>query len=223
MHEQHQEYSDEAKRIESLTNEARELYDERLPYHNFEHALKVLERVEAIVARCQTENVPINIDVVRYAALFHDAGYIEDHRALGYESKESYAAALARPVLTSHGLSASTIANVERTIMATQLDAILQSNEDKAMRAADIGNLQGDYEEFVDSNRRLKAEAELLGGRPITWATWKHGTEDIVNRFLAMDIRLTSQHDDGQGNSTFHSIAKKNLDRFLADPEFSDQ
>lgn len=202
-----------------IFTEAEKLYDPRLPYHNFEHALAVQRQAEEIIRHCLEESVPIDTEVVRYAALFHDAGYSHDHRALGYDSKESYAAELAGQTLQQFGVADDVISRVQETIMATHRDAAFTTNEQKAVRAADIAGMAGSYEEFVEANRHLKAEAELLSGNTISWAEWKAGTQQTVAWYLGQDIRLTSHHDDEHGHSTFHRRVQENLQRFLADPE----
>lgn len=215
---------DQPERIETelfsqIVAAAEELYDRRLPYHNFEHALTVQRQAEEIIRHCREEKVLIDADVIRYAALFHDAGYSDDHRALGFDSKEAYAAALASQTLQQFGVADDIISRVQETIMATHRDAAFTTNEQKAVRAADLANMAGPYEEFVEANRRLKAEAELLTGNTISWVEWKAGTEKTVAWYLGQDIRLTSHHDDEHGHSAFHRRVQENLQRFLADHE----
>ncbi|MEK7637644.1 MAG: hypothetical protein AAB402_04670 [Patescibacteria group bacterium] len=200
-----------------ITAEAAQYYDARLPYHNFEHVRSVLAHAERIIADCRSEGVPIDAEVVRYAVLFHDADYAEDHRAKGYDSKEAYAAALATTVLEPFDVDPHLIQRVQSTIMATHHAQPFSTNEEKAIRAADLANMAGLYEDFLESNRRLKAETEILSGTTMSWAEWKAGTKTTVEWYLNQDIRLTSHHDDEHGFSVFHQQAQKNLQRFLAD------
>ena len=72
----------------ALEERAASLYSDTLAYHNFEHIRETLAAAEVIIERCAAENIRIDSAVVYYALLFHDAGYAEDHVALGHRSKE---------------------------------------------------------------------------------------------------------------------------------------
>lgn len=202
---------------------AEKLYDPQLPYHNFAHAQSVLAQAERMINNCQSEGVPIDVDVVRYAALFHDAGHNADIRALGFDTKEAYAASLAGETLERFGIATEVIERVQATIMATHRDAAFTTNEQKAVRAADIANMAGTYAYFVDANSRLKAEREMLAGHAISWAEWKEGTKVTVEWYLRQDIRLTRHHEDEQGRSRFHVQVRANLERFLSDKNLDHQ
>lgn len=204
----------------SLVHLVEKLYDPSLPYHNFNHALDVIRRATEILDRCAAEQVAVNREVVLVAALFHDAGYRADHRQLGYPSKEEYAAHLMRDTLRGLAYPGLFIADVAAAIAATDIEARQRTNEDRALRAADVGNLADEYEIFTDANRRLKLEAEQLGGQAISWLQWKARTRDIANLFVQQDIHLTSAHDTPDGRSVWHERTQANLNRFFNDPEF---
>lgn len=89
------------------------LYAPALPYHNFRHALAVAEEGRRLVEHCRASGLLLDADIVHYACLLHDAGYAEDHAALGFESKEAYSASLAREVLGRCGVDAGTTAAVQ--------------------------------------------------------------------------------------------------------------
>ena len=86
--------------LEHFDTEIAPLYGD-LPYHNFEHAHQVLDHTLLLCDRCHRYNIDYDIQALYFAALFHDAGYHQDHTALGYETKEHYAAALATDFLTT--------------------------------------------------------------------------------------------------------------------------
>ena len=194
---------------------AAELYSDRLPYHNFLHALKAAERGKEIVARCHQDGVKINGDVVHYALLFHDAGYHEDCIKKGYKTKEEYAAFLAGEALKKIGASPDLIQQVQEAIISTHREAEFSTNEAKAVRAADLSNLAGPYEEFLDNTWLLKREAEMMGGHEISWKDWQQRTEELIESYLKQDIHLTRAYADEQGRSIFHQRARANLKRFL--------
>ena len=205
-----------------ISAEAEKLYDPHLPYHNFDHARAALQNAEVTIIACQAEGIPIDAQVVRLAVVFHDAGFSQDAIALGFASKEAYAASLAETALQQHGLETRVIQRVKQAILATHRDATFTTNEEKAVRAADIGHMAGPYEVFVENNRHLKAEAELLSGKSISWASWKIGTKQIVEWYLGQDIYLTTRHDDARGYSNFHTRARANLERLLTDDDITD-
>lgn len=212
-----------SEKEQSITERARyaaaELYSPELPYHNFKHAQEVAAEALKIAAICDQEGVPINKIVLELAALFHDAGFHLDPLEEGFQSKEELSAHLAEKTLLNLGADQDVIARVKETILATRSDAPFTTNEQKAIRAADLSNLASDLETFIDNNRRLKEEFEILNNKRISWDDWKIQTEKIINFYLNQDIRLTSHHDDEQGRSIFHEKTKKILAQFLSLPE----
>ncbi|MCC6715102.1 MAG: hypothetical protein IT496_07705 [Gammaproteobacteria bacterium] len=201
------------RRNDALEGRASALYDPALPYHNFAHALDAVRAGELLVRRCRDDGVPIDADVVYYALLFHDAGYHEDHGRLGYATKEEYAAALACQVLTEFAVGPQTIAQVAAAILATHRDAVFRTNEEKAVRAADLAGLAADYQVFRASSERLKREWEFLHGIEIPWRQWIDRTREIIEFFLSQDIRLTRYYLDEHGDSAFHKRAQANMRR----------
>lgn len=195
------------------------VYSSHLPYHNFEHAREIEKRVLEIADRCESEGVPINREVIRLAALFHDAGYHLDYVAKGCESKEELSAVIAREGLLKLNVKPEIIEDVVKTILATHRDEEFTTNEQKALRAADLASLAGDFETFLKNTVLLKRETEFLRGNAINWEEWKNSTEKLVKFYLSQDIRLTSFHDDENGRSAFHIATIQNLQRFLEMPE----
>lgn len=199
----------------SIETMAAELYGDRLPYHNFAHALLAVERGREIIAHCHEDGVEINGDVVYYALLFHDAGYQEDCLKGDYKTKEEYAAFLAGEALNKIGLPADLIKQVQATIISTHRDAEFTTNEAMAVRAADLSNLGGSYEDFLNNTWLLKKEAEMMSGQEISWEDWGQRTKDLIEFYLKQDIHLTHAYADEHGQSIFHQKARVNLERFL--------
>jgi predicted metal-dependent HD superfamily phosphohydrolase len=204
-------------RDEVLERAAARYYDAALPYHNFSHALETIRSGAEIVARCRDDNVSIDEAVVYYALLFHDAGYHEDHLQKGFPTKERYSAAIAADVLRSHGVAAGTIDKVVAAIHATQRDARFVTNEEKAVRAADLAGLAADYGTFRGNTENLKHEYEMLTGRAIGWGAWITQVREVLDFFLSQDIRLTRYYFDADGGSLFHKRTRSNLDRLQAE------
>lgn len=205
--------------VQTIEKFAEECYDPSLPYHNFNHALKAADTGKNIVVKCREEGMFIDEVVVYYALLFHDAGYHEDHKAKGFQTKEEYAASLAEENLNKFSIDKGIIRKVRETILATYRKAEFITNEQKAVRAADLAELANDYEIFLKNNFNLKKESEILGEKNIFWKEWKDNSKNMVEFYLSQDIRLTSAYADKEGNSVFHKRAKENLERFLQENE----
>ncbi|MCG8325664.1 MAG: hypothetical protein MI673_09110, partial [Thiotrichales bacterium] len=114
-----------------LTREAEQLYDDKLAYHNFSHIHYVFTRADEIINRCRKHGVEVDEEVVYIALLFHDAGFIEDHEQLGFDSKEAYSAYLAGQILQKLDYEAGLIDKVKQAIIATHCDERCISNEDR--------------------------------------------------------------------------------------------
>jgi len=205
--------------LEQLLTAAERLYNPELPYHNSEHAQEVIKKAEEIINRCKEEGLEVNEEVVRLAILFHDAGYHENPEDKGFKSKEEYAAHLAEEEMEKVGMARDIIDSVTRTIMATHSEAPFNTVEQKVVRAADLAGMASDYEVFIDNNKKLKKEHELLSGKEISWEDWQKNTEKVVNFYLSQNIKLTKGYEDEEGNSIFHNKVKYNLDRFLEEDE----
>ena len=160
----------------------------------------------------------IQVDVVYYALLFHDAGYHDDHRHLGYATKERYAAALAEPILRRCGVAATQLEKTALAILATERDGAYVSAEQKPVRAADLAGLAADYPRFLDSSLKLKAEYELLHATTLSWPAWQANSREVLTHYLSQDIRLTSYYHNDSGESAFHHAVRENLARLMAEP-----
>lgn len=204
-------------RDEKLEKIAAQLYDPKLQYHNFDHIRYVLAYGDKLLARCRDEGVEISEEAVYYAILFHDAGFIEDHTALGFDSKEAYSAYIAERELQGNGIDSNTIGLVKSAIMATHVDAVCRTNEDRAVRAADLSGLADDYKVFKKNTIDLKNEAQMMSGREITWDQWKSMAAERIEMFLQEELYLTSDYYNDQGNSKFHVNARKNIAKMLQD------
>ena len=204
-------------RDEKLEKIAVQLYDPKLQYHNFDHIRFVLGEGEKIISRCKKEGVQVNESVVYYAILFHDAGFLDNHLTKGFTSKEAYSADLAVKALKGNGLDKELVRKVEQAIMATHVDALCQTNEDKAVRAADLAGLAADYTVFKKNTIDLKNEYEMMSGKKITWDQWKTMAAERIEQFLREDLCLTSDYFNDRGESRFHVNTRANIQKFLQD------
>ena len=198
---------------------AQELYDSRLPYHNFQHVLRAVKVGLKIANRCEQEKLGVNRVVVYYALLFHDAGYHLDHKNEGYNTKEEYSAFLAGESLQKAGVNDKIIKLTQKAILATTQGTEFYSTEETIVRVADLSEMAGDYEIFLDNNKKLKEEQELLTGQEIDWKEWQEQTKKVIEFYLSQNIRLTSAYENKNGESVFHLKAKENLEKFLKEKE----
>lgn len=206
-----------ALRDPDLESEVAGLYSTELAYHNFEHALETLNAADEIVQKCIDEGIRVDAQIVYYALLFHDAGFLDDHHALGFATKEAYSADLAATHLARRQVARNTIDKVVAAILSTHKDASFITAEQKAVRAADLSGLAADYERFARNSANLKAEYELLNGKHLDWPKWVENASATIRFYLSQEIRLTTYFSDGEGRSRFHNAVQKNLDRLIAE------
>ena len=167
--------------------------------------------------RCLTEGVPIEGEVVYYALLFHDAGYHENHIDKGFTSKEEYSAHLAVRCLSAEAISEDTIKRVVAAILGTQRDAQFNSNEEKAVRAADLAGLASDYETFRSNAEKLRREDEIITGRQVAWDEWKTSVKETISFYLTQEILLTRSDACADDAAIFYAKASQNLSRMLSE------
>jgi len=204
-------------RDEVIEKLAIEYYDPNMPYHNFEHIIYVLKSSDDIIRRCRNEGVDIDESVVYYALLFHDAAYHENHIEKGFESKEAYSAYLAARELEGNGIRQDVIEKVKAAILSTHCDAHCYSNEDKAVRAADLSGMGEDYEFFKENAINLKKEIEILSDTHVSWEKWKHAAIERIELFLREELELTNDYYDAEGDSVFHKRVRNNLQILMSD------
>lgn len=204
-------------RDEKLEQQAAQLYDPKLQYHNFDHIRFVLGEGEKIIAKCKKEGVMINEAVVYHAILYHDAGFLDNHIAKGFDSKEAYSADLAVKALKGNSRDKEMIRKVEQAIMATHVDAVCKTNEDRAVRAADLAGLAADYTFFKKNTIDLKNEFEMMSGKKVTWNEWKTMASERVELFLREELYLTTDYYNERGESKFHVNTRANIKKLLQD------
>lgn len=202
----------EALRDSSLEALVEPLYDQALPYHNFSHALFTLRSADRILVGCAEEGIQVRCLVVYYALLFHDAGYHENHTALGFATKEAYSAHLARITLGARDIADDIITAVESSILATERGARCRSVEDAVVRMADLSGIGSDYATFLANTIALWEEVSLLYGRRAEWADWCASTREVLAPYLTETVALTREfHQDA--SSGFFARARENLRR----------
>ena len=200
-----------------LESQVVELYSPDLAYHNFQHALDTIEAANDITLKCMEEGIRVDTRVVYYAVLFHDAGFRDDHHALGFESKEAYSADLATVRLRQRGVAGKICDKVADAVLSTRIDAGFVTTEQKAVRAADLSGLAAGYEVFRENSANLKSEYELFHCAKLKWPEWVDSARKTINFYLSQEIRLTSYFSNAEGESAFHKAVRRNLERLVAE------
>lgn len=170
----------------SSEEQAIQEYYDKIPYHNFEHALKVTET--AMVIAEKIKNILYltvdEIDLLRKAALWHDAWYQTDSKELFFKTKEDYSIYLMKQFY-KNSLSKENIANIGTIIQATKIDFTSYTNHlQKILKASDISNVWGDYDEFEETTRKIKEEYDILHDTKIDATIFLKKQMEILSQFL---------------------------------------
>lgn len=208
-----------SKNKENLERIAMSFYDPQFEYHNFNHALRVWNSAQEIIKRCRQDREIVNEEIVYYACLFHDAGYHEDEKTKGFDTKEDYAAKIAEEELKKINIDQSVIKQVTEAILATEREHVISGLSLEAMivRAADLAAFAQSYEIFLENNQKLRLEAERMKHCLISEADWKAKTKEVTEFYLSQKIQLTHGYADELGESIFHKKTRENLERFLGE------
>ena len=111
-----------------------------LTYHNVDHTKSVIRSVEYLA---EAENIKgEELELLKTAALFHDAGFLENHN-----KHEEISCRLARKYLPLYEYSPEQIETICTTIMATRLPQSPANESGKILADADLFYLgSGDYD-----------------------------------------------------------------------------
>ena len=136
-------------------------------YHEFNHALEVMER--AIYLWKKEWLSEDKIEILWLAWLFHDTGFI-----IKYDDNEFIWAKIARNFLKSMLYPEDKIGIIERVIMATTPTYIEPKDIlEKIIKDADMDNLWRD--DFLKYSNNLKKEIEKIKKIKILTPKWQHG------------------------------------------------
>lgn len=202
-----------------LEQAAAALYDARLPYHNFGHALANIDASQGLLDRCHRENIFVDVAVVYAALLFHDAGYQDDHHAHGCVSKEAWSAELAGVALRRRSAPPAQIRAVQACILSTRCGVPCQTLEARIVKAADLSGLALGYEAFLQNARRLWHEQVLLTGADVAWACWREQAAEVIERYVAEDLGVTPACYADDGQTWLAKAARANSARLREQPE----
>jgi HD superfamily phosphodiesterase len=136
--------------IKRLTNEL----STKLYYHGLHHTLYVCDAAERIAR--QEAVTAEQLILLKTAALFHDAGFIEQ-----YNHNEIVGAKIAQQALPQFGYNQNQIDIIASTIMATSRIQAPQTLLEKILCDADLDHLGTDS--FKATSDSLKKELEVQG------------------------------------------------------------
>jgi predicted metal-dependent HD superfamily phosphohydrolase len=197
-----------------LLEAATALYDPTLPYHNAGHALRAVTLGERLLRACWQAGVHVDATVVRFALLFHDAGYGTDPSTVGCPDAEAYAGTLARRALTGR-LPAPVMDDVEAAILSTRRTTQPDTTEGMVVRAADLADLAADYDTFAANSEALRVEHQRLSGTRLSLAEWRESVDRLLSSYLEERLWPLELHGSSE-QPGFHVAAKANLRRYLA-------
>lgn len=193
-------------------------YDSSLPYHNYGHIQDCLAAADAILARCRKKSVKVDERIVRWALLFHDAGYHEDHRAKGFDDKEEYSAQIAGRCLGENGATAQQVGLVQQAIRATRRGSeVPLTAEVQAVRAADLSQLATEYAVFKSNTVKLQKEHKKLSGSSVPWTEWVARVVPEVEGFVEAEAFREPALTDKEAGEMARRI-RANLDKLKKDP-----
>ena len=125
-----------------------------LTYHNIQHTKNVIAAAEHLAAK---ENISGDkLTMLKTAALFHDAGFLQDH-----QDHETLSCKIATKQLTEFGYSDGQIENICEIIMATKLPQSPKNHLAEIICDADLFYLGSD--EYAAIAEKLYNEYEKLG------------------------------------------------------------
>ena len=194
--------------------QAEKHYRPDLAYHNWNHALDVAYGTEVISTKLEARGLTVAKGALAVAAAWHDAGYHEDHKAKGFETKELYSAALLDEFLAN-----KPIGDLERAIMRTAIIATwaghkeLRKPYELILHRSDIANIGGPTDEFIKNSVQLHNETEFITGKTVSWQKYVDGAASFIES-------TAKEHNH---ESTKHFIDIKDTTIDVHDMPFSEQ
>ncbi|MBU2018933.1 MAG: guanylate cyclase, partial [Bacteroidetes bacterium] len=131
-----------------------------LYYHCITHTKDVVRAAESIAI--QEGVTDEGLYLLKSAATYHDAGFVED-----YDKNEPIGARMAEEILPNYGYTSEQIEQVKRLIFVTEIPHKPQSHLEEIMCDADLDYLgRDDFHEIADRLRReLKEHGKINSDR----------------------------------------------------------
>jgi len=142
-------------------------------YHNYNHALDVMQRAVYLgIKEWLNED---ELEIIALASIFHDTWFV-----IKYDKNEYIWAKIARNYLKSILYPENKIEQIEQIILATDPDYKEPKNiYEKIIKDSDLDNLW--WEDFFEKWKKLKKELEMIKNIKIKDSTWKHWSLVLLN------------------------------------------
>jgi hypothetical protein len=196
------------EQLDLIWNHAEQQYT-NLPFHNFEHACETLFAAMDLADFCEKNGVRINRRVLIAGSLFHDAGFQDDEKTFGCESKEEHSASIFEGFAPEYGFEDET-GLVKSTIMSTDSGATPQTLEDKILVRADLINVCAGFPYFISKTGLLWEERKVLneGQRtPIDFLKFVVDNIRILDKYFSNDLSLGNFDSPVWSNNAFENVA----------------
>ena len=140
-------------------------------YHNYDHALMVLDSVNLIAAKSDvTED---DLFVLQIAALFHDVGIIN-----GAENHEDRSQVIAQKYLKNEGFSEEIIIKVNKCIAATKMGVMTDELLPMILQDADMSGLGN--AKYAKITEKLRLELNNTTELQISKKDWQLGNIEFL-------------------------------------------
>lgn len=193
---------------------AEQCYSDELPYHNWSHALHVAKQAVAMAADCQAHGVEVSATDMAIAAAWHDAGYQDDHRAAGCQTKEQFSALLAGAFLTAQHVDDSRITEIKQAIIGTTHGVYRRGWNMLFLHRADISGIGAPYEVFVRNSNKLWREEQILRDNPV-FTNWQTTVARFIGEMIdESEPELRSLRVDEADIKTYLRNAQENIRKF---------
>ncbi len=183
--------------------------DEGHFYHNYEHALEVMER--AIYLAKKLDVSADDIEILALAAIFHDTGFI-----VQYDENEIIWAKIAHNYLKTIGYPEEKIHKVETLIIATDPDYTQPKNIlEEIIKDADLNNLW--TTNFITRWELLLQEIRTIKDLDIDMHTWHVSMLKLIkNNIMYTEIQKTENSNGIQQNiDTLTKLVKHENSNFI--------
>ena len=127
-------------------------------YHDWTHIEETRAAVQELVEECIAGGIPVQSTVLDHAALLHDIHSGVRYDFFGFSSAEQLSAHVAYNFLREQGATEEHARHVERIILATHYLFDPRSTEEIIMRAADLKNVGGPFDQFLKKSQQLHRE-----------------------------------------------------------------
>lgn len=197
-------------------------YTYDLAYHNWDHAQAVMRDVSDLIDRAGRRGIVLSKQALIVAAAWHDAGFHEDHIALGFPTKEHYSAFLLDEYLKDKDVSDQEKQFMRDAILGTIHNSPRETLDTLALHRADVANIGGEYNGFLVINKAIWKENQYLRGETIPFHEHAQSTRAFVRSIIDEAIReLPRLGEPIQQLGSFDVRAEENSLLLLAEPEQS--